>query len=50
MMELVKRIYRMSPEQYEEIQQIIAVNQTKEMRLISEEGNMDLGTRMYLIF
>lgn len=39
MMELVKRIYRMSPEQYQEIQQIIADNQTKEMRLISEEGS-----------
>jgi hypothetical protein len=38
MMELAKRIYRMTPEQSEEFQKIILDNQTSDMRMIAEEG------------
>jgi hypothetical protein len=38
MMELAKRIYRMTPEQSEEFQSIILNNQTNDMRMIAEEG------------
>lgn len=38
MMELAKRIYRMTPEQSAEFQNIILNNRTDDMRLAAEEG------------
>ncbi|KAI7892967.1 uncharacterized protein EV154DRAFT_479878 [Mucor mucedo] len=41
-----ERIYRMTPDQYEEIQQIIADNQTKDMRFMAEEDG-GVGVDLY---
>lgn len=46
-MELAKRIYRMPEEQCEELQQIIIDNQTDDMQMISDPGNIHIYIYVY---